>query len=176
MRSVKCQDSEVYFLASEYAYKIQPTAESAVGLAKQSLKKKDYDQALTYFQDAVNMETDAKNKADIYYSMGIVSYDQKNYSKARQYCLKAAETNPASGAPYLLIGKMYASTAKSVYPDDDVLARASYNAAIDKFEKARQIDPSSAEEASSLISSLYLASASANIFRASRISWLSVSA
>lgn len=152
LRSVKCQDSDVYFLASEYAYKIQPTAESAVGLGKQSLKKKDYDQALAYLSDAVNMETDAKNKADIYYSMGIISYDQKNYSKARQYCLKAIEENPNFGDPYILIAQMYAATAKSIYPDDAVMMKAVYYAAVDKLEKAKAVDPSCAEQANTLIS------------------------
>ncbi|MDD6209903.1 MAG: tetratricopeptide repeat protein [Bacteroidales bacterium] len=153
LRNMRCQESEVYFLASEYAYKIKPTAESAVGLAKQSVKKKDYDQALTYFQDAANLETDAKNKADIYYSMGIISYDQKNYAKARQYCLKAVEENPKFGDPYILIAQMYAATARSIYPDDAIMAKAVYYAAVDKLEKAKSVDPSCAEQANTLIAS-----------------------
>ena len=46
---------------------------------------------------------------------------------------------------------MYAATSKSVFPNDGVLARAANNAAIDKFEKAKQVDPSVAEEANTLI-------------------------
>ena len=53
----------------------------------------------------------------------------------------------------MLMGKMYAATSKSVYPDDAVLARAVYYAAIDKFQKAKEVDPSVAEEANSLIAS-----------------------
>ena len=45
-------------------------------------------------------------------------------SKARQYCQKAIETNPDYGAPYILIGNMYAKSAKSIYPNDAVLAKA----------------------------------------------------
>ena len=66
---------------------------------------------------------------------------------------EALEVNPNYGNAYLLIGKMYAATSKSVFPNDGVLARAAYNAAIDKFEKAKQVDPSVAEEANTLISS-----------------------
>ena len=80
-------------------------------------------------------------------------FEQNAYSKARQYCQKALEVNPNYGNAYLLIGKMYAATSKSVFPNDGVLARAAYNAAIDKFEKAKQVDPSVAEEANTLISS-----------------------
>ena len=80
-------------------------------------------------------------------------FEQNAYSKARQYCQKALEVNPNYGNAYLLIGKMYAATSKSIFPNDGVLARAAYNAAIDKFEKAKQVDPSVAEEANTLISS-----------------------
>ena len=97
------------------------------------------------------METDAVVKAEDYYLIALISFEQNEYSKARQYCLKAIENNPNYGAAYLLIGKMYAATAKSVYPDDGVLARTVYYAAIDKFEKAKQVDPSVAEEANTLI-------------------------
>jgi tetratricopeptide (TPR) repeat protein len=81
----------------------------------------------------------------------MLSFEQNSYSKARQYCLKAIETNPNYGSPYLLIGKMYAATANSIYPDDTVLRKTVYYAATDKFERARQIDPSVAEEANKLI-------------------------
>jgi hypothetical protein len=47
---------------------------------------------------------------------------------------------------------MYAATAGSVYPDDTVLRKTVYYAAVDKFERARQVDPSVGEEAGKLIS------------------------
>lgn len=153
LRRSRCQETEVYFTASGYAYAIEPTAESAVGLAKQAVKKEDYATAIKFFEEAVTMETDPATKAEDYYMMGLLSYDQNSYSKAREYCRKAIAENANYGAPWMLIGKMYAATAKSVYPDDAVMARAVYYAAIDKFEKARQVDETCAEEAASLISS-----------------------
>ena len=98
-------------------------------MAKQAVKQKDFETALKYFEEAANLETDAATKADDYYSMALLSFEQNGYSKARQYC------------------------QKSVYPGDGVLARAVYYAALDKFEKGKQVDPSVAEEANSLISS-----------------------
>ena len=153
LRRMRCQEIDAYFAASSYAYKLEPSAEAAVGMAKQAVKQKDFETALKYFEEAANLETDAATKADDYYSMALLSFEQNGYSKARQYCQKAIEINPNYGAAYLLIGKMYASTAKSVYPGDGVLARAVYYAALDKFEKGKQVDPSVAEEANSLISS-----------------------
>ena len=153
LRRMRCQEIDAYFAASSYAYKLEPSAEAAVGMAKQAVKQKDFETALKYFEEAANLETDEATKADDYYSMALLSFEQNGYSKARQYCQKAIEINPNYGAAYLLIGKMYASTAKSVYPGDGVLARAVYYAALDKFEKGKQVDPNVAEEANSLISS-----------------------
>lgn len=151
LKRVRCQEIEAYFAAAGYAYRQEPSAEAAVGLGKQAVKKKDYDTAIKYFEEAANLETDPAAKADDYYMIALLAFEQNSYSKARQYCQKAIEQNPNYGAPYLLIGKMYASTAKSVYPSDGVMARAVYYAAIDKFEKAKQVDPSIAEEANTLI-------------------------
>ena len=153
LRRTGCQEIEAYFLASDYAYRQEPSAEAAVGLGKKAVKIKDYDTAIKYFDEAANLETDATSKADDYYMIALLLFEQNAYSKARQYCQKALEANPNYGNAYLLIGKMYAATSKSVFPNDGVLARAAYNAAIDKFEKAKQVDPSVAEEANTLISS-----------------------
>lgn len=152
LRRVRCQEIEAYFAASGYVHAKKPTAESAVGLGKQAVKKKDYNTAIAFFEEAANLETDPNSKADDYYMIALLSFDQNSYSKARQYCLKALESNPSYGNAYLLIGKMYAATANSIYPGDAVLRKTVYYAAVDKFEKARQVDPSVAEEASSLIS------------------------
>lgn len=151
-RRVRCQEIDAYFAASRYVHVNAPTAESAVGLGKQAVRDKDYNTAITYFEEAASLETDPVSIADDYYMIALLMFEQNNYSRSRQYALKAIESNPNNGSPYLLIGKMYAATAKSVYPNDAVMARVVYNTAIDKFEKGRQVDSNVAEEANSLIS------------------------
>ena len=153
LRKSRCQEVEAYFAASGYAHAIEPTAESAMGLAKQAVKKQDYETAIKFFEEAANMESDAATKAEDFYMIALLTFDQKNYSKAREYCRQAIALNANYGAPYMLMGKMYAATSKSVYPNDPVLARAVYYAAIDKFQKAKSGDPSCADEANSLIAS-----------------------
>jgi tetratricopeptide (TPR) repeat protein len=151
LRRMRCNEIEAYFSAATYAHQLEPTAESAMGLAKKAVRDKDYNKAISLFEEAANMETDNTVKAEDYYLIAMLSFEQDSYSKARQYCLKAIETNPNYGSPYLLIGKMYAATAGSVYPDDAVLKKTVYYVAVDKFERARQIDPSIGEEAGKLI-------------------------
>lgn len=153
LRRVRCQEIEAFYAAAGYAYKLEPSADAAIGIAKQAVKVKDFDKAIQYFEEAANMETDAVSKAEDYYLIGVLLFEQNNLTKARQYCQKAIETNPDYGTPYILIGNMYAKSAKSIYPDDAVLAKAVYYSAIDKFEKARQVDKNVAEEAAKLASS-----------------------
>ncbi len=153
LRRVRCQEIDVYFAASGYAYKLEPSAEAAVGLARQAVKAQDFDTAMKYFEEATTMETDPNAKAEDFYMIALLQFERNSYTQARQYCRKALEENPNYGNAYMLMGKMYAATSKSVYPDDAVMARAVYYAAIDKFEKAKQVDPTVAEEANSLISS-----------------------
>lgn len=150
-RRMRCNETDAYFAASEYAHKLEPTAESAMGLAARALKRKDHDTAISFLEEAAGLETDAKSKAEDYYSIATLIFEQNNYSKARQYCQKAIEANPNYGKPYLLIGQMYAKTANSIYPNDAVLRKTVYYAAVDKFERARQVDPEAASEANNLI-------------------------
>lgn len=151
LKRVRCMDIDAYIAASRYVHVNNPTAESAVGLAKQAVRDKDYETAIKYFEEAASLEEDVNAKADDYYMIALLMQDQNNYSRARQYALKTLEQNPNYGKAYILIGTMYASTARSVYPNDAVLAKVVYNVAIDKFERARQVDPEVAEEANKLI-------------------------
>jgi tetratricopeptide (TPR) repeat protein len=149
-RRAGCQESELYFTAAGYAHQIEPTAESAIGLGNKSFKKQEYEPAEKYFTEAIGMATENETKADIYFIIANIAYTQKNYSKARQHCLKALEANPKLCRPYLLIGTMYAATASSV-SDDPVIRKTAYYAAVDKFERARQVDSACAEDANRLI-------------------------
>ncbi|MDR0758317.1 MAG: hypothetical protein LBF85_10810 [Tannerella sp.] len=151
LRRVRCQDSEIFFNASEYAHRIEPTAESALGMGKQAVKKEDYVLAEKYFLEAASLATEDDMKGDIYYTIALIAFEDRNYSKSRQYCQKAVDADPTSCMPYLLIGNMYVATASGIYPNDPVLRKCVYYAAVDKFEKARQVNEACASEASRLI-------------------------
>ena len=152
-RRVGCIENESYFLAGGYAHKIDPTAESAAVLGSQSLKRNDYATAEKYFLDAASLTTDDDLKASANFLISNIALMQKNYSKVRQFATRALEANPNFGRAYINIGQAYAATAASVYPDDMVLRKIVYCLAVDKFERARQVDPSIAADANSLISS-----------------------
>jgi len=151
LRRMRCNEIEAYFVAAEYAHRVQPTSESARGMARQAVRKNDYTTAITFFEEAASLETDNVVKAEDYYMIAVLYSDQNQYARAKQYCLKAVEANPNYGQPYLLIGKLYAATAKTIFPNDNVMSKTVFYAVVDKFERARAVDPSVASEANTLI-------------------------
>jgi tetratricopeptide (TPR) repeat protein len=149
---VGCTESDAYFAAANYSHKIEPTAESAMGIAYQAVKKSDYATAEKYFIEATEMTTDDKLKTSANFSIASLAAARNQYPKAKQYCLKALETNANYGRAYYLIAQAYAASANSIYPDDGVLKKTVFWAAVDKLEKAKQVDPDLAADANKLIS------------------------
>lgn len=111
-----------------------------------------YNEAIIHFDDYINSISDTGKQfkynmliAKIYYR------DVKNYPKSRIYALKAAELDNTSGAPYMLIGKLYASSGPLCGPGTGFDSQVVTWVAVDKFKKAKSIDPAVANEANKLI-------------------------
>lgn len=153
LRRSKCQESDAYFKASEYAHKIEPTSESALGMAKQAMKKDDYDQALIFLEETASLSTANDEKADAYLAMASIYNKRKSFPKAREFARKSLQADPNQSTPYILIANMYANSGSSIYPNDPIMAQAVFYAAVDQLEKAKQAEPAKATEINSLISS-----------------------
>lgn len=144
-----CEDTELFFKASANLHQQEPSALSASNLAKMSIEKGNFESAYEYFNQAIEMETDEEKKADIYYSMAVVANKLKKFGEARNNARNALQIRPDWGDPYILIGNMYANSKTMC--DDLELSGAVYWAAVDKFIKAKQVDPSVADKANDLI-------------------------
>lgn len=151
-RMVGCTEQSVYFEAAAAAHAIQPSAESASGVAEMAYKKGEFEQAISYYEQATELYENALDKAECQFKIAQIYYkDLKNSPRSKQYANKSLEYNPNNGKVYFLIGMLYA-TAKNVYPDDPVLSKTVFWAAVDKFAKAKQVDPSLADGANEMIS------------------------
>lgn len=150
LKMMKCNESEAYFKASEYLYQLAPSADAAVGVAYMYYKKGDYDNAVKYFDSALNMETDEAKKAEMAYATSAALFQAKKLSQARSYCMKAIGFKSDYGLAYILLAQMYASNPK--WTDEPALNKCTYFLAIDKLQRAKSVDPSVAEEANKLIS------------------------
>lgn len=147
-----CTDSLLYSEMVKTVYRAEPTAASAHGLALLYASKDDFEQALKYMDQAIQLQTVDTTKANYYYEAATMYNKISNYSKAREYARKALSINPNMGKAYLLIATMYAATANSV-GEDEFAHRAVYWAAVDKLYQAKKVDPSIASAADDLISS-----------------------
>ncbi len=163
-RRVRCTESDVYFAACEAAHKLQPTQESAAGCASMAAKKGDYEQAIAYYDQAIKLamvEDALEDVADYQYNAAFYCYNNlRKYPEARKYALASIATlqglgiNKGQGRCYIIIGMCYASSQP--YANDNkgrILNKTVYWAAVDKFQKAKQIDPSVEAQASEFISS-----------------------
>ena len=149
MQMLKCTEEEAYFVASEAAHAMEPTAATAAGCAYMYYKKGDLDKSVQYFDQAIELEQEAEKKADYAYSAAVVLFSKKQLSKAKQYANKAISYNGNYGKAYILIAQMYASSPN--WSDEAALNKCTYFAAIDKLQRAKSVDPSVAEEAQKLI-------------------------
>ncbi len=145
-----CTEEELYYATSENMHKIEPMASSARGLARMYMKKNDLSKASEYYNEAINLEEDPQMKAKYYNELAAVYFSESQFAQAKAACYNAIKLRGDWGAPYLMLGRIYAAGSKLV-GSDDWEKRAGYWVAIDKFAKAKSVDESCAAEASELI-------------------------
>jgi len=141
-----CSDSKLYADVAEKLYKMEPTSQSAFSMARLFLKRSNTAKAIEYYEEAIDSEKDKYEKANYCYELAQVIYTQKNYSKVRDYARQAISLNPEWGKPYILIGKVYAASSKSI-GESDIQQRLVFCLAVDQFIKAKEVDPEVAAEA-----------------------------
>ena len=120
-------------------------------MAKKMYDEGDFEGAANKFQEAIDAETDPLKKANYLNSLASIKFRKlSQYGEARSIAKKAAGLKPNWGRPYMLIGDMYAKSARSC--GDSWNQRLAIIAAIDKYSYAKSIDPSVSDEANSRIS------------------------
>lgn len=145
-----CTGSDLFFVATEKLHALKPSAESAKKMGKMLIKKDDLVGATKYLEEAANLFTDDYDKADAYKLLANVYYSRSEYVTARVFAYKALSIIPKDGSIYITIGDMYAASAASC-GNNDLTSKVAYWAAVDKYKKAKSIDPTVADEASQRI-------------------------
>ena len=145
-----CNSDPLFAKASEALYALEPSAVAARNLARLFLAKQDLAKAAGYYQNACDLQEDDVAKSQYYYEWSQVVFAQKGFQRVRELANLALKANPANGKAYLAIGKAYAADAQNI-GQEQVEHNATYWAAVDKFMKAKQVDPSCEAEANDLI-------------------------
>ena len=142
MQLFDCTHSTAYFAAAEYVHAAAPTVQTAKGLANLYIvQRDDYETALDYYGQAVEMETDSESLSDLHFRIAQVWNMLENDDNSRSAIQKALAANPNNGNAYILLAQLYASNYK--WTDDPALNRCAFFAVIDKLEQARRVDSDS---------------------------------
>jgi len=147
LRRLGCNETDAFLAASEYAYKIEPSADAAAGLGTKALKSNDVAAAKKYLNEAIEMYDDPDSKAKIYLLLISIANEEKQFSTVKQLCQRCLAENPNMGQAYMFWASAYAQGGRNLYPDDPILNKLVWYAVVDKFERARQVDPSLSAEA-----------------------------
>jgi tetratricopeptide (TPR) repeat protein len=150
----KCTEDPLFFKATENLYKLEPTPETAYLMGKMSYSKKQYAKAAEYLNDAVTKLTENSEKARVYLLLADIYGNLGQNATARTYAYKALEAKPGDGMPYIIIGDLYAQSAKAC-GDNELTTKVAFWAAVDKYNQAKKIDsnPKIIETANNRISS-----------------------
>lgn len=127
----------------------------APGPARQGyecLENNDYRCAIAKFTEAAEATDDADKKGRYYLTVAKIYYSHlKNFPKARQFALRAGDAKSNWGEPYLLIGRLYASSGPLCGPGRGFDSQIVVWPAIDMWNRAKRIDPAAAAEANKFI-------------------------
>jgi len=154
LRRGGCEKTVAQLVAINDAYKqhCRVAVEGPLTKARDCLERQDYDCAIDQYQQFVNSTSDKNKKAKYLTRIAKIYYGHKSdFKTAREYARKALTHNPNQGSAYILIGKLYASSGKLCGPGTGWKSQIVTWPAIDKWNKAKQVDPSSAAEANKLI-------------------------
>ncbi len=159
-------ETPMFYQMVQQLHSLEPSASSAFYLGRLAERDGKAGEALDYYNQAVELESDPNQKVRYYRSIAENFRDKGQYGKARTYYRKLLEIKPNDGNSYLKIANMYAKSANNC-GSGVFEKRAMYWLAAQMADKAARVDPSIAGTANQTASSYRgLAPSKSDIFSA----------
>ncbi len=111
MDSKECSDDPLFVVLVELLHNLNPSANSAYYLGLLNDKKNNSEEALKFYNESIELETDNIKKARILYKIATKFKNTKQFFRSRNYARRALEFQPSMGRAHLLIANLYASSA-----------------------------------------------------------------
>lgn len=141
-------DPELMVLANKY----QTECMTSTPQCSDFLSEGDFREAINCYEEKAGQTDDPEKKAQYNLVISKIYYGElKNFSLSRKYALDALKYKPNWGEPYILIGKLYASSGPLCGPGRGFDSQVVTWPAIDSWNEAKRVDPSAAKEANRLI-------------------------
>lgn len=145
-----CTSNDLYLKAATTMHKLQPSAQSAYFLFRLNSSKNNVDEAAKYMEEALaSSDIDAATAAS--YNYEYATFCVKNGKGAQGFAAaqKAIELDEnLAGKAYYLMGTIWGTVSCG---GDEISRRAPYWVACDYMNKAKQADPSLAEDCNRMI-------------------------
>ena len=149
----RCTDDPVFLEVATKFNEQEPSAGKCKFIARSYKKKEDYAQAESFYNKAIDLETDNAKKAQIKMEVAnMYAYKKNDKTTALKIAREITQLRPDWGEPWILIGNIYAGRASSCGGFD---GRMAISAAIDQWYKAKRVDPASASKAQKSIDKYY---------------------
>ena len=137
--SGKCSNKPIFNTLSEKLYSLKVTAQSANFMALGNLKQRKFPEAIKFYYESAELQTNPIEKAKIYYTLatGLLAND---LPKSKEYLNKAVASDPKMGKAYLFLAQLYANSANDC-GKTDFEKKAVYYLAIQTAKKAAIAEP-----------------------------------
>ena len=146
-----CTDNDLYLNAATSLHKLQPSSQSAYFLYKLNAARGNFDEAVKYISEALTYpEIRVETAADYNYEAATFCVKNGKNAKALEFANKSMElADSYKGKAYFLIGTIWGATTCG---GDEISRRAPYWVAYDYMAKAKEADPSLAEDCNRMMS------------------------
>jgi len=151
-----CNDSELFFKATEALHALKPDPKTAYLMAKMLDGKRNSQGVIEYLKDNAQLLENDRDRVRAFLLLARAYEQDRRFVEGRAAALEALRINPNEPMAHVLIGMMYVHSARQCGDDPQVGQKAAYWAAVDRFRRAREIaDPTSRiwQQANQLISS-----------------------
>lgn len=137
----KCLDNPVFMDAALVIYEKEPNYGMAKLIGDRSYLNKNYNDAMKYYGEAIDLTDENLKKAELYANMANIQSILGNKPRARDYALKAINADPGKKEAYNLIGNLYFSSYDECKKgENEVKDRAVFFAAYEMYRLAGNTD------------------------------------
>lgn len=137
--SGKCNTKPIFLTMAERLYSVKATAQSANFMALGNLKQRKFTEAIKFYNESAELQTNQLEKAKTYYTLatGLLASD---LPKSKESLNKALTADPKMGKAYLFLAQLYANSANDC-GKTDFEKKAVYYLAVQTTQKAGIAEP-----------------------------------
>jgi tetratricopeptide (TPR) repeat protein len=134
LESKDCTSDNLFFQVSSKLYELAPSALSASKMGKMCIAKKEYNQAIKYCKEAVELEDEDNLKSKYFLILADAYRNSSSFSLARSAVYSSLELKKGWGEAYISLGNIYVAAATSC--GNSFEQKTVYWVAVDAFRMA----------------------------------------